>query len=281
MTAATAVRSAYPPAIADLMPSAIELTKTLNGELPSRNRLMKHLHIGSDKAKTVLAELATLAERDQRITDLHTAMVVRGSLAERPPLTLVPDVPAEPDPEAEPEPEPKPKPKNFLPDPASSTPLAANSSAEPVAEPPAIEAEPQRRPVTWPVLILCLPAFVAIWGGWVEMGRLTGFGKVTLLPGIADRFQLNTAITLPIGVETYAAYALFAWLSGRATGDARRFAKISAIASLAVGGLGQIAYHLMAAAGWTTAPWPITAAVACIPVAVLGMGAALAHLMHK
>ncbi|WP_433299009.1 ABC transporter permease [Actinoplanes sp. CA-030573] len=283
MTAATAVRSAYPPAIADLMPQAIELTQTLDGELPSRNRLMKHLHIGSDKAKAVLAELAALAERDQRITDLHTAMVVRGSLAERPPLTLVPD--PDPDPEAEPEPqpepEPEPQPKDFLPDPTSSTPPAANSSVEPVAEPPAIEAEPQRRPVTWPVLILCLPAFVAIWGGWVEMGRLTGFGKVTLLPGIADHFQLNTAITLPIGVETYAAYALFAWLSGRATGDARKFAKISAIFSLAVGGLGQIAYHLMAAAGWTTAPWPITAAVACIPVAVLGMGAALAHLMHK
>ena len=48
-----------------------------------------------------------------------------------------------------------------------------------------------------------------------------------------------------------------------------------------VGALGQIAYHLMAAAGWESAPWQITAAVSCIPVAVLGMGAALAHLMHK
>jgi hypothetical protein len=45
--------------------------------------------------------------------------------------------------------------------------------------------------------------------------------------------------------------------------------------------LGQIAYHLMSAAEWTAAPWPITAVVACIPVAVLGMGAALAHLMHQ
>jgi hypothetical protein len=137
-----------------------------------------------------------------------------------------------------------------------------------------------RRPVVWPVLILCLPAFVAIWAGWVEMGRLTGFGKVALLPGIADSVVIDTAITLPIGVETYAAYALWVWLSGRVAGDARRFAKWSAIGSLAIGGAGQIAYHLMTAAGWTSAPWPITAVVACIPVAVLGMGAALAHLMH-
>ena len=63
MTAATAVRSAYPPAIADLMSRAIALTKTLDGELPSRNRLMKHLRIGSDKAKAVLAELEKVAAR--------------------------------------------------------------------------------------------------------------------------------------------------------------------------------------------------------------------------
>jgi hypothetical protein len=31
----------------------------------------------------------------------------------------------------------------------------------------------------------------------------------------------------------------------------------------------------------TAAPWQITAAVACLPVAVLGMGAALAHLLHS
>jgi hypothetical protein len=31
----------------------------------------------------------------------------------------------------------------------------------------------------------------------------------------------------------------------------------------------------------TAAPWPITTVVACLPVAVLGMGAALAHLLHE
>ncbi|MGW1346525.1 hypothetical protein ACWCOV_36095 [Kribbella sp. NPDC002412] len=102
----------------------------------------------------------------------------------------------------------------------------------------------------------------------------------TRLPGIADDFTINSAITLPIGVETYAAFALRVWLSGRVPARARRFAKASALASLALGALGQVAYHLLDAQGVTAAPWPITTAVACLPVAVLGMGAALAHLIH-
>jgi cytochrome bd-type quinol oxidase subunit 2 len=109
---------------------------------------------------------------------------------------------------------------------------------------------------------------------------LTGFGVVHPLPGIWDAARLDTAITLPIGVETYAAYALRVWLSGQVPARARRFAKRSAIGSLALGALGQVAYHLMAAAGVTAAPWWITTLVACLPVAVLGMGAALAHLIR-
>ncbi|MEW1584792.1 ABC transporter permease [Micromonospora vinacea] len=164
--------------------------------------------------------------------------------------------------------------------------------AEPAAEPneqatadghPGTEAEPAagRRAVVWPVVLLALPAFVAIWSGWVGLGGLTGFGVVHPLPGIADGFSINSAITLPIGVETYGAYALYVWLSGRVPDRARRFAKWSAIASLVVGALGQVAYHLLEAAGVTSAPWWITTAVACLPVAVLGMGAALAHLVRE
>src|SRR5262249_42797121 len=99
-------------------------------------------------------------------------------------------------------------------------------------------------------------------------------------PGIADRFALNTAITLPIGVETYAAYALRVWLSGAVPGRARRDAKWSAIGSLALGALGQMAYHPMASPGLAHAPRPITTPGASLPVAVLGMGAALAHLIR-
>jgi hypothetical protein len=43
---------------------------------------------------------------------------------------------------------------------------------------------------------------------------------------------------------------------------------------------GQVAYHLMAQAGMTRAPWAITTVVSCLPVLVLGMGTALAHLLR-
>jgi hypothetical protein len=43
---------------------------------------------------------------------------------------------------------------------------------------------------------------------------------------------------------------------------------------------GQITYHLMAQAGMTRAPWAITTVVSCLPVLVLGMGTALAHMLR-
>jgi hypothetical protein len=69
------------------------------------------------------------------------------------------------------------------------------------------------------------------------------------------------------------------WMSGPAR--ARRFAMWSAIASLVVGMAGQVAYHLLVAAGFTSAPWPVTTIVSCLPVAVLGMAAALTHLLRR
>lgn len=137
-------------------------------------------------------------------------------------------------------------------------------------------------PSEWPVLLLALPAFVAIWGGWVGLGELTGFGPVNLLPGIGTGWTVNTAITLPVGVEAYAAYALRVWLSDKKySALTRTFAMWSAIGSLALGMAGQAAYHLMKAAGWTVAPWQITTFVSCLPVVVLGCGAALAHLCTR
>jgi hypothetical protein len=43
---------------------------------------------------------------------------------------------------------------------------------------------------------------------------------------------------------------------------------------------GQVAYHLMAQAEMARAPWAITTIVSCLPVLVLGMGTALAHLLR-
>ena len=84
---------------------------------------------------------------------------------------------------------------------------------------------------------VAVPAAIAVWSGWVGIGELTGFGVVRPLPGIWDSLRLNTAVTLPVGVEAYAAFALRAWLSGAGvvSGRTRRFAGWSAAGSLRAG----------------------------------------------
>jgi hypothetical protein len=135
---------------------------------------------------------------------------------------------------------------------------------------------------SWPLLVLAMPAAVAVWSGWVGMGQMTGFGVVRPLPGIWNTLQVDTAVTLPVGVEAYAAMALRAWLtSSRAiSARTRRFAMWSAIGALALGVAGQVAYHLLAEGHVTQAPWEVTTLVASLPVVVLGFGTALAHLLN-
>lgn len=134
----------------------------------------------------------------------------------------------------------------------------------------------------WPLLLVAISAGVATWSGWVELGKLTGFGVVHPLPGIADGFSLNSAIVLPLGVEAYSAYALGAYLtSRRLSQETRRFARGSALGSLALGLMGQVAYHLMVARGMHHAPWWVTTAVACIPVIMLGLAASLSHMISR
>jgi hypothetical protein len=137
---------------------------------------------------------------------------------------------------------------------------------------------------TWPVLLLTLPAFAAIWGGWVGLGEKTGFGVINLLPGMVKDGSwstLNTAITLPIGLETYAAFALHTFMNAVRHGTLRRFAGWSALASLLLGGGGQIAYHAMESMGWERAPLWVTAIVSALPVLVLGLGTILASLIRR
>jgi len=288
-----AKRSSWPPSLDELIPKARKLANRL-GTVPSRNQLMKELHIGAPKAKQVLAEMNRL-----RVVPAGAA----GSEPFEPPdgpaesdESSAPDEsPDEPD-TTEPgtagrggaEPDDVGPVESAQPDPVDSTDTVPPQPA-PGAEPsPEAEPEPtvssqapgRRRVPVWPVLPLTMPAFAAVWSGWVSLGGMAGFGVVHPLPGIADHVTLNTAITLPIGVEMYAAYALWVWLSGGIPKRARRFAKISAIASLITGALGQVTYHLLSAAHYTHAPWPVTMLVACLPVAVLGMGAALAHLVR-
>jgi hypothetical protein len=131
----------------------------------------------------------------------------------------------------------------------------------------------------WPLFLIAAPAAVAVWSGWVSLGELCGFGIIHPLPGIWPALQLNTAITLPVGVEAYAAYALGAGMSPGSPPGARRFARWSALGVLGYGMTGQIIYHLLAAAHATQAPWPVVVVVSCMPVAVLGLAAALTHLL--
>jgi len=293
----TAVRkSAYPVAVEDLIPRARRLATEL-GVVPSRNRLMAEFRIGAGKARAILTALSAEpaqagdpAAGTQAGGGAEVSAPVGGDAwqrgADAPVLRVVPLDSGEQAPGAE---TPGSRPDSAgtsLPaeqDTARSapaTPTVQGAQADTRVDPDTPGADRGARQMPrWPLLLLAAPAFVAVWSGWVGLGSLAGFGMVHPLPGIADQFSINSAITLPIGVETYAAYALRAWLSGPT--QARRFAKWSAIGSLALGAAGQIAYHLLSASGVRTAPWPITTVVACLPVAVLGMGAALAHLLHN
>jgi hypothetical protein len=135
----------------------------------------------------------------------------------------------------------------------------------------------------WPLLVLALPAAIAIWSGWVGIGQMTGFGDTHPLPGVWSSLHLDTAVTLPIGVEAYAAFAFRVWLAGNlsVSDRTRQFARTSAIAALSLGMSGQVAYHLLAQAGMDKAPWEVTTVVSCLPVLVLGLGSTLAHLIRS
>ncbi|MFD2421689.1 hypothetical protein [Amycolatopsis pigmentata] len=174
----------------------------------------------------------------------------------------------------------EPAPLGTAGDPLEMSDLQDNSAGDPA--PPA-DLQPitrRSRLSSWPLFVIGLGAAVAVWSGWVGLGRLCGFGMIQPLPGIVDKFQLNTAIVLPLSVEAYGAYALRCWLSaGQYSDRTVRFAKISSVASLVIGAGAQIAYHLMAAAHMDRAPWQITMLVACVPVAVLGLASALAKLV--
>jgi hypothetical protein len=136
---------------------------------------------------------------------------------------------------------------------------------------------------SWPLLVPAVPAAAGVWSGWVGIAQKTGFGTVPLLPGIWPSLRLDTAVTLPVAVECYAAYALRAWLATEhAISDrTRRFARRSAVFSFALGMAGQVAFHLMDQAQVTSAPWAVTTLVSCLPVLVLGMGTALAHMLRE
>ncbi len=179
MTAPTL--SAFPRPVEDLIPAARDLADRL-GELPSRNRIKKELRVGGPKADAILAALTR--------TDTPSATEPTPDSA-----VTTPDPIADPAPVAD------------LPPVADDMPPVVSEQAAPVVDlgtnitTEAVPADSvdSRRAVVWPVVLLALPAFVAIWSGWVGLGGLTGFGVVHPLPGIWDSFSINSAITLRSG----------------------------------------------------------------------------------
>jgi hypothetical protein len=167
-------------------------------------------------------------------------------------------------------------------DPGLGGPVPARTTGPAAAHRSPATVRPGRTVRSWPLLVLAAPAAAEVWSGWVGIAQKTGFGLVSPLPGIWPSLHLDTSITLPVGVEAYAAYALRAWLASEHTVSARtrRFAKWSAIFSFTLGMAGQIAYHLLAQADTAQAPWPITTIVSCLPVLVLAMGTTLAHMLR-
>ncbi|MFC4943224.1 ABC transporter permease [Pseudonocardia sp. GCM10023141] len=301
--------SAYPVDVSTLI-EKVRARAIEHGHMPTQRRVMADFKVGRPKATAALAALAesgftpgTRPERRLHAVDAPAPVEASREVVPVPAavtsgeempaagretgvdpaqVNTVAGAPDGPIPGAEPAPgtypdtaaEPADTPRMIMvsPDEVSST-----------VDSPVGEVSSAWRVRSWPLLLLAAGAFVSIWGGWVGLGELTGFGPIRLLPGIVDNWVINSAITLPIGVEAYAAFALRVWLApptnlGPGAERARTFARRSAIGALLLGMTGQIAYHLMTAAGIHVAPWPITAFVSALPVVVLGCGAALAHL---
>lgn len=134
---------------------------------------------------------------------------------------------------------------------------------------------------SWLLVPIAFSAFVATWGGWVSLAKMTGFGKVNLLPGLvkdASWSTIDLSISLPLGVEAYAALALAVAFDRGARQGARWFAGVSAALSLTLAAIGQATVHNLEAAHRTVAPSSVTSFVSVLPVAVLGMASALAVL---
>jgi hypothetical protein len=92
-------------------------------------------------------------------------------------------------------------------------PPAARTSGPTGGDRSAVVSSGTRTVRSWPLLVLGAPAAAEVWSGWVGIAQKTGFGLVSPLPGILPSLHLDTSITLPVGVEDYAAYALRAWLA--------------------------------------------------------------------
>jgi hypothetical protein len=106
-------------------------------------------------------------------------------------------------------------------EPGLGGPVPARTAGLGAADQSPAATRPVRAVRSWPLLVLAAPAAAEVWSGWVGIAQKTGFGLVFPLPGIWPSLHLDTSITLPVGVEAYAAYALRAWLASEHTVSTR------------------------------------------------------------
>ena len=167
--------------------------------------------------------------------------------------------------------------------PGGAVPVRSRSPVRSLAADRSGTVRDQARTVrSWPLLLLAFPAAAEVWSGWVGIAQKTGFGLVSLLPGIWSSLHLDTTITLPIGVEAYAAYALRAWLApstGSAPGPAGSPSGPRSAPSCSAWPA-RSPTTCWSRPGESRAPWGITTVVSCLPVLVLAMGTALAHMLR-
>jgi hypothetical protein len=90
-------------------------------------------------------------------------------------------------------------------DPSLRGPVPARTAPSAAADRSPEVVRPVRSVRSWPLLVLAAPAAAEVFSGWVGIAKMTGFGRVSPLPGIWPSLHLDTAITLPVGGEAYAA----------------------------------------------------------------------------
>lgn len=133
--------------------------------------------------------------------------------------------------------------------------------------------EPRRH--LWVIGIIAASAAAEVFATWTGLGGVAGFPVIHVA-----RLRLGLGWTLATGTEAYAGYALWTWLMGAPGERSRKYAMSSALGSLGLSLIGQVAYHLMLASGRTRPPTAVVAFVACLPVVVLMLAAVMAHLVH-
>ena len=164
--------------------------------------------------------------------------------------------------------------------PAPSPAAAVNGQAS-SEERPSLRLGRTQRVGTWPLLVLALPAAVAVWSGWVGIGQMTGFGQVT-----SCQESGTPCISTPPSPCRSASKPTPPTHCGPGCPPALR--SLPGPAGSPAGQRSDPSCSAWPGRSPTTSSRRpvlrmrpgITTAVSCLPVLVLGMGAALAHLLR-